>query len=150
MRIRNAQQNQKYMYTLEHAIKQMELATTLQPTKLNGPLFTAQDVLMILRSIQPTVSIPAEFIDNFVDALTDDICEESIIEYDNVQFDIDYNNRIQVSNVEIDRYQLRRAITDNLQEAIDDVNREIAYELERQQPAETSEEANNSPESDVQ
>ena len=128
----------------------MELATQFQPTKLNGPLFTAQDVLTILRSIQPTVSIPTEFIDNFVDALTDGICDESIIDYDNVQFDIDYNNRIEVSNVEIDNYQLRRAITDNLQEAIDDVNREIAYELERQQPAETTEEANNSPESDVQ
>jgi hypothetical protein len=137
------------MYTLEHAIKQMELATTLQPTKLNGPLFTAQDVLAILRSIQTTVSIPDEWVDTFVDALTD-INDESIIDYDNVQFDIDYSNRIVVSNVEIDKYQLRRAITENLNEAIADVNREIQYELDKHQEAEQDEEANKSPESDEQ
>lgn len=137
------------MYTLEHAIKQMELATTLQPTKLNGPLYTAQDVLTILRSIKTTVSIPDEWVDTFVDALTD-INDESIIDYDNVQFDIDYSNRIVVSNVEIDKYQLRRAITDNLNEAIADVNREIQYELDRHQEAEQDEEANNSPESNEQ
>jgi hypothetical protein len=137
------------MYTLEHAIKQMELATTLQPTKLNGPLYTAQDVLTILRSIQTTVSIPDEWVDTFVDALTD-INDESIIDYDNVQFDIDYSNRIVVSNVEIDKYQLRRAITENLNEAIADVNREIQYELDKHQEAEQDEEANKSPESDEQ
>jgi len=137
------------MYTLEHAIKQMELATTLQPTKLNGPLYTAQDVLTILRSIQTTVSIPDEWVDTFVDALTD-INDESIIDYDNVQFDIEYSNRIVVSNVEIDKYQLRRAITDNLQEAIADVNREIQYELDRHREAEQDEESNNSPESNEQ
>ena len=138
------------MYTLEHAIKQMELATQFQPTKLNGPLFTAQDVLTILRSIQTTVSIPDEWVETFVDVLTDNLDDNSIVDYDDVEFEIDYQNRIVVSNVSIDKYHLRRAITENLNEAIADVNREIQYELDKHQEAEQDEEANKSPESDEQ
>jgi hypothetical protein len=157
MRIRNAYKNKIKMekYTLTKAIEVMtEIASN--PSPLTASLFTPQDVIKILQSIEapePTMNrahIPEEWVEHFLDNLVDCIEDNDLIDYDSAEFSIRYNNEIHLENINLDTHNLVRGLRDNIQSAIDEVNNEIKYaeEIERSK-AEESQEAISGPQGDV-
>ena len=139
-------------YTLNQAIETMnEIASN--PSPLKASLFTAQDVLNILQSIElPEVKterahIPDAWVDNFIDHITSNLDESEIVDRDSIQFSIRYNNEIYIDDAGIDSYHLRNQLTQNLHSAIKGVNDEIDYEYERKEEVKTWDE-NTTPQND--
>lgn len=158
MRILNAHNltNQKKMekYTLNKAIETMtEIASN--PSPMAASLFTAEDVLRILNSIEPEqpyrVHIPNGWRRQFVDTLVDSIYDGDLIDYSSAQFTIRYGNEIELEHCEFDSSELRKQIEYNLDHACDEVNSEIMYQEEREaeRQAEALEEANSNNESEA-
>lgn len=142
-------------FTLNQAIEVMnEIASN--PSPLTASLFTPQDVIKILQSIEIPESksklahIPDEWVERFIDSLTDCIENYDLIDYDSAEFCIRYGNEVHLENINIDTHNLIKALKGNLDSAIRDVNSEIKYqdEMERSND-EKSDEAIIEPESDV-
>jgi hypothetical protein len=142
-------------YTLNKAIEVMnEIASN--PSPLTASLFTPQDVIKILQSIEipePTTNrahIPDEWVEQFVDNLVDCIEDYDLIEYDSAEFSINDGKELKLENVSIDTYQLVKGIKSNLNSAIQDINNEIKYEEDREsERAQEAQEAISEPVSDV-
>jgi hypothetical protein len=142
-------------YTLTKAIEVMtEIASN--PSPLTASLFTPQDVIKILKSIEipeaksKLAHIPDEWVEHFVDSLVDCIEDYDLIDYDSAEFKIQYGNELGLENINIDTYQLIKGIRSNLDSAIQDVNSEIKYKEEREQErAQEAQEAISEPVSDV-
>lgn len=141
-------------YTLNKAIETMtEIASN--PSPMAASLFTAQDVLRILNSIEPEptnrANIPAEWQDHFLDILLDNLDESDLIDYDSAEFSIRYSNELQLDNCGLDMYRLKREIRDQIAYACDEVNSEIIFQEEREaeEKAAALEEANSNNESEA-
>ena len=141
-------------YTLNKAIETMtEIASN--PSPMAASLFTAQDVLRILNSIEPEPTnrahIPSEWLDQFVDTLLDNLDDSDIIDYDSAEFSIRYNNEVYLEGCSVDTYRLKREIKNQIDHACDEVNSEIMYQEEREaeEKAEALEEANSNNESEA-
>ena len=145
-------------YTLNKAIETMtEIASN--PSPMAASLFTAQDVLRILNSIEPEptnrANIPSEWVDHFVDNLIDDLDESDIIDYDSAEFSIRYNNTLELDSCGVDTYNLKREIKQRIANACDEVNSEIIFQEEREAERaaevneESTEEANSNNESEA-
>lgn len=142
-------------YTLNQAIEVMtEIASN--PSPLTASLFTPQDVIKILQSIEIPESkskyahIPDEWVEHFVDSLVDCIEDNDLVDYDSAEFAINYGNELRLENINIDTHQLIKGIKRNLDSAIQDVNDEIKYAEEREaQRAQEAQEAISEPVSDV-
>lgn len=142
-------------YTLTKAIEVMnEIASN--PSPLTASLFTPQDVIKILQSIEIPESkskyahIPHEWVDTFMDSLVDSIEDYDLIDYDSAEFSIQYGNELRLENINIDTYQLIKGIRSNLDSAIQDVNNEIKHIEEREaENAREAQEAISEPVSDV-
>ena len=157
MRIRNAYKNKIKMekYTLTKAIEVMtEIASN--PSPLTASLFTPQDVIKILQSIEmpePTMNrahIPDEWVEHFIDNLVDCIEDYDLVDCDSAEYGIKSNNEVYIENISIDTHNLIRGLKSNIEMAIDSVNSEIKYaeEIERSK-AEESQEAISGPQGDV-
>jgi len=120
------------------------------PSAMTGSLYSATDVLNILQSIKQTnrVSIPAEWRDNFIHYLTDDLDEHDIIDHDSAEFEL-YHNEIRLESISVDTYNLRNQLERRLSSALECINSEIEYQEERKREnAEMEAEAKLAPESD--
>jgi len=141
-------------YTLNKAIETMtEIASN--PSPMAASLFTAQDVLRILNSIEPEptnrANIPAEWQDHFLDILLDNLDESDLIDYDSAEFSIRYSNELQLDNCGLDMHRLKRELRDQIAYACDEVNSEITFQEEREaeEKAAALEEANSNNESEA-
>ena len=141
-------------YTLNKAIETMtEIASN--PSPMAASLFTAQDVLRILNSIEQEpinrAHIPSEWLDQFVDNLLDNLDDSDIIDFDSAEFSIRYNNEVCLEACSVDMYRLKREIKHQIDSACDEVNAEIIYQEEREAEAkaEALEEANSNNESEA-
>lgn len=144
-------------YTLQTAIETIQqFASTSNEFPLKASIFTAQDVLNILQGIElpeakpNRAHIPSEWATHFVELLIDDIDERDLIDYDSAEFNIRYNNELELENVNIDTYLLRKRIQEALESACQGVNDEIIYQEERDKEKleEQAEDTNSEPESD--
>ena len=137
------------MYTLTEAIETMQKIVS-NPSAMAGSLYSATDVLNILQSIKQTkrVSIPAEWRDNFIHNLTDDLDEHDIIDHDSAEFEL-YHNEIRLESISVDTYNLRNQLERRLSSALEYINSEIEYQETREREnAEMEAEAKLAPESD--
>jgi len=147
-------QNKMEKYTLNKAIETMtEIASN--PSPMAASLFTAQDVLRILNSIEPEPTnrahIPDGWKRQFVDTLIDAIYDGDLIDYSSAQFTIRYGNELELEHCDFDTSELRKQIECNLDHACDEVNSEIMYQEEREaeEKAAALEEANSNNESEA-
>lgn len=100
-------------YTLEQAIEKMtEIASN--PSPLTGSLFTAENVLSILKSIEPPVakgSLPdgwdIDLEEKIVDLIEEDF--NDYIDYDDTELELD-GDRISVQSVGYKSHRIRNSV----------------------------------------
>jgi hypothetical protein len=121
--------------TIEQAIATIS-ASMEQSTSLTGSLYTAQDVLNILQRLEaPTFNrayIPEEWHEHFIDLLMDGIDESDIIEYDSAEFSLRYGNTLELDSVDLDKHRLARELKASIEDACQDINREIEFQETRE------------------
>jgi hypothetical protein len=95
-------------------------------------IFSKEDVLKLLSSIQaqPTSE---DFAEELMDRITAKVnnrfdrfnISDKFVDYDSAEFEIDYNNKLTLTNVDIDTDEIRDAVNDAVQGAVDEMMEEL-------------------------
>jgi hypothetical protein len=132
-------------YTLEQAIATLE---AINEQSLTSSIFSRQDVIRILKSIVvPEVKVteyqalPEDYVDRLIDELVDSIDSDDAIEKDTADFELSYDNRIELNSVDLDTYRIKRNMMNAYDNIMSGINADIAYEKEREQERIAFEEA---------
>lgn len=115
-------------YTLTEAISTMtEIATN--PSPLVASLFTAEDVLNILKSIKPT-GIQEDWKEGMKDMISRMIRDDfsQMADYDEFRLEINYGREVEVSDIGCDR----RAIAESVSYLVEGEMSEFFGELEHE------------------
>lgn len=126
-------------YTLEQAIEKMtEIASN--PSPLTGSLFTAENVLSILKSIEPPVakaSLPdgwdIDLVENISTLIEEDF--NDYVDYGDVELELN-GDRIDVVNIGYHRHRILNSVkhfvettaTDLLQPSVEDEEEEVIHQ----------------------
>jgi len=95
-------------------------------------IFSKEDVLKLLNSIQAQPTLPEGFAEGLVDKIAakvhnkiDRYSTAKFVDYDSAEFEIDYNNKLTLTNVDIDTDEIRDAVNDAVQGAVDEMMEEL-------------------------
>lgn len=94
--------------TKENAVAQVQSSIS--------SIFSKEDVLFLINSIEVKKGISAQDIERVVDNIMDSLernCDD-IVDRDSAEFEIGYNNRLEVTEVPINFDYIREAIENNL------------------------------------
>ena len=104
-----------------------------QVTSSVSSIFSKEDVLFLLNSIEEKKQgIPAHHIERVIDNIMNSLESNSddIVRKDDCEFEISYNNRLEVIEVPIDFQYIREAIENNLCEFEVEDEVQIVVEVE--------------------
>jgi hypothetical protein len=96
-------------------------------------IFSKEDVLKLLSSIQAQPTLPEDFAEGLVDKIATKInngfdrynSTDKFVDYDSAEFEIDYNNKLTLNFVEIDTDAICDKVNDAVQGAVDEMMEEL-------------------------
>lgn len=96
-------------------------------------IFSKEDVLKLLNSIQAQPTLPDDFAEELMDRVTAKVnnrfdrfnISDKFVDYDSAEFEIDCNNKLTLTNVEVDTDELCDTVNDAVQSAVEEMMKEI-------------------------
>ena len=87
----------------------------------------------MLNSIQAQPTLPEDFAEELVDKIATKVnkrfdrfnISDKFVDYDSAEFEIDYNNKLTLTNVEVDTDEICDAVNDAVQGAVDEMMEEL-------------------------
>ena len=115
-------------------MKKAELIAKLEVVKDHSPVVSIDKVIELIQQLEETKIVTrTEFrltntmferiMDTVIDAV-DDLRNTEIADVDSAEFELDYNNRIELTNVEIDREAITSAISSEIDRCFDIIDDE--------------------------
>jgi hypothetical protein len=112
-------------------MKSIQEAVALVETSFPS-IFSKEDVLKLLNSIQAQPTLPEGFAEGLVDKIAAKVYSKidrhstvKLVDYDSAEFEIDYNNKLTLTNVDIDTDEICDAVNDAVQGAVDEMMEEL-------------------------
>jgi hypothetical protein len=113
-------------------MRSIQEAVTLVETSFPS-IFSKEDVLKLLSSIQAQPILPEGFAEGLVDKIAAKVnngfdrynSTYKFIDYDSAEFEIDYNNKLTLTNVDIDTDAICDKVNDAVRGAVDEMMEEL-------------------------
>ena len=111
--------------TKENAVAQVQSSVS--------SIFSKEDVLFLINSIEVKKGISALDIERAIDNVINDLERnvEDVVDYNSVEFNISYDNRLEVENVGLNVDYIREAIENNFSDFQEEEEVEDVVELEK-------------------
>jgi hypothetical protein len=124
-------------------MKKAELVAQLEGAKALTSVVSIDNVIALIQqleegqAVKPEYSITAKLFTRVVDIVEDSIGQmstRSVVDFESAEFELDWNNRISLTDISLDTDYIYNEIREQLENAfdIDDVDEEEAIEAQEQ------------------